>query len=149
MTDLEQFARDAGVSPLDIVRDFGEREAAMLSAMYVRMDATSTRKPTKMLPLRSKKSGEFGVVAASIPDDLFGHLLTARGKSYDLLGRINARDLREVIEEFPICAVETVSGKVVSGWRGKERESVRPRERERKAKTGVRFDGTVKTNFAK
>jgi hypothetical protein len=140
MTELEQLASDVGVSPLDIVRDFGEREAAMLAGMYARLDAASTRKPTQFLPLKSRSSGEFGTVAASIPDDLFGHLLTARGKGYDLLGRINARDLREVCEEFPICRTETVSGKVTSGWTP---------AREGKKRGGVRFDSTVKTNFAK
>lgn len=135
MTDLETFARDIGVNPLDIVRDFGEREAAMLSGMYARMDAASTRKPVQYLPLKSRTSGEFGEVAASIPDDLFGHLLTARGKSYDLLGRIAARDLRDTVKEFPICQVETVSGKVMSGYGGKGGR--------------VRFDSTVKINFAK
>lgn len=123
-TTIEQFARDLGMDPRDVVRDFGEREAAMMANMWAVMDQAETKKPTQFLPLKSR-NGEFGVVGCSIPESLFGVLLN-RGKGYDLMGRLTAQDHKEIVEEFPICRTETVSGKVVAGTGSKpSRQPVR------------------------
>jgi hypothetical protein len=114
---ITELARMLDMDPREIIRDLGEREAAMFAEMNARFDVNEACKPTPFLPLKGR-NGEFGTVGASIPETIFGNLL-ARGPGYGLMDMLNAQDLSAVHEEFPCTKTETVSGRVQSGYTGR------------------------------
>lgn len=81
---------------------------------------------------------EFGRVAARIPEDLFWTLYHQR--DFGREGLFSEDGLKDVLRDFPMCRVKTVSGKITVGY-GSGSRGGRWGTRRR-----VKFD--TKTNFA-
>jgi hypothetical protein len=131
---IEEFAREMGVDARELAARYQEMERHDLAALDAALNDESTRRP-----FECRAIGHTGRVAARIPEALFFNLYFKKG--FGFKERLDAQDLREVEEMYPQIKVETVTGKIQSGYgskRGGRWGASRP---------GVKFD--TKVEFAK
>ncbi len=123
---LADFCENLGL-PLtavpEVVEILQQRELAQLSAHEARMRRCAGRPDAEALPLRDDEGQEFGRVEARIPKTLFFNLAQRKGFGWE--GLMSDEGLRDLLRDNPQCRVKTVSGRIVSGYRGPSRKTIR------------------------
>jgi hypothetical protein len=118
ITTVEEFSRAEGCDPRAVVDFFADHERARLVATKTALHEQVNLPPLERLPLTDADGYEFGRVAASIPEDLFYHLMDR--PDLDPHWTESPDGVREVVKDVlksnPGCRVKTVSGKTVVGW---------------------------------
>jgi hypothetical protein len=121
ITTVEDVCRQTGDDPRALVEFFADAEKARLVVNKSALQRNETAPPMERLPLRDADGYEFGRVVASIPEDLFYHLMNRA--DLDPHWTETPDGVREVVKEVlksnPACRVKTVSGKTVVGWEPK------------------------------
>lgn len=114
---LSQFCASLGLPPElapEIINALADRELLALTRHQARMARCAGRPDAEALPLRDETGQDFGVVEARIPRALFGNLLARPNFGWD--GLTSDEGLRDLLRDNPQCRVQTVSGRIRSGW---------------------------------
>jgi hypothetical protein len=124
LVTVEEVCRATGDDPRAVVDFFVDAEKARLVTTKSALQRNETAPPMERLPLRDADGNEFGRVVASIPEDMFYHLMDR--PDLDPNWTKTADGVREVVKDVlksnPACRVKTVSGKTMVGWRAPENE---------------------------
>lgn len=107
----------------DVCQAFQNRELVRLAACEARMNRCAGRPDNKALPFIDENGDEIGRIEARIPKDLFFNLVQKEGFGWE--GATSDDGMKDILKSFPICRVETVSGKIVSGYTGRKRTTVK------------------------
>jgi hypothetical protein len=115
---VEDFAREEGVHPRDVIDFVLDNERARLVATKSALKQCETMPPEERLPLVDEHGNEFGRVAASIPENMFYHLMKRRDLDPTWIQTADGvhEVMKEVLHDNPACRVKTVSGKTMVGW---------------------------------
>lgn len=124
---LEDFCEAQGLpysAVGELVEVLQEREVFSLAKVNMEMGRRGSRpyRGREALPL-TDGGDEFGRVEARIPKTLFFNLLGQKRFGWE--GLTSDEGLKDVLRDFPQCRVETVSGKIVSGYTGPSRTIVK------------------------
>jgi len=131
---LEDFVEAQGL-PLTAVQDLvevlQEQERFELAKLNMGLNGRVNVSPggrAEALPL-TDDGDEWGRVEARIPKALFFNLMQQRtaggGERLGYEGLLSDDGMKDVLRDFPQCRVETVSGKIVSGYTGPVRRIVK------------------------
>jgi hypothetical protein len=136
---VAEFAAATGDDPRELVEFFADQEKARLVVNKSALAAGENAPPMERLPLTDEKGNEYGRVVASIPEDMFYHLMNRSDLDKDWTK--SADGVREVVKDVlksnPACRVKTVSGKTMVGWR-KESTALTPALSPRRGGSGRR-----------
>lgn len=106
----------------DVCEAFQQRELVQLAAAQARMQRCAGRPDHQALPLMDE-GDEFGRVEARIPKEVFFNLMQRPGFGWE--GLVSDEGMKDVLKAFPVCKVETVSGKIMTGYTGVKRTTVK------------------------
>lgn len=97
----------------EMVDAFKRREVLELAKHEEKMTRCAGRPDNKALPLMDE-GHEFGRVEARIPATLFWNLAFRDGFGWE--GLQSDEGISDILKDNPQCRVNTVSGKIQSGW---------------------------------
>jgi hypothetical protein len=123
ITTVEDFCRATGDDPRALIDFFVDGERARLVADKTALQQSENAPPMERLPLVDNEGNEIGRVVASIPRDMFFHLMNRRDLDPDWIKTSDGvhEVMKDVLKDNPSCRVKTVSGKTGVGYERKSR----------------------------
>lgn len=120
ITTLADFCEQNGL-PVTMVPEVAEAFQRMdlveKAKIEERVMRCGGRPDNQALPFRDEDGTELGCIEARIPKDVFFRF--AQQENFGWAGLQSDDGMRDLLKAFPQFKVETVSGRIFSGWGGK------------------------------